>query len=48
MFAFIHGGGFMVGSGNYPQYDMTKFVRLSKESGMPCIAVSMKYVCCSH
>jgi hypothetical protein len=43
VFVFIHGGGFMVGSGMYPQYDMAKFVRLSIEAGMPCIAVTMKY-----
>lgn len=34
----------MVGSGIYPQYDMTKFVRLSMEIGMPIIGVTLKYV----
>jgi carboxylesterase type B len=26
VFVFIHGGGFMVGSSAYPQYDMARFV----------------------
>lgn len=42
VFVFIHGGGFMVGSNAYPQYDMARFVRLSAEIGKPCIAVTIK------
>jgi hypothetical protein len=33
-----------VGSGIYPHYDMARFVRLGITEGMPCIAVTMKYV----
>ncbi|KAK4507867.1 hypothetical protein PRZ48_001602 [Zasmidium cellare] len=40
---FIHGGGFSVGSPSVPQYDMTRLVALSVESGMPIIAVSIGY-----
>ena len=39
---FIHGGGFTVGSGVYPQYDMARFVRLSVKEGRPCITVITK------
>lgn len=42
VFVFVHGGGFMVGSGIYPQYDMARFVRLSVEEGKPCIGVTIK------
>ncbi|KAK6428732.1 hypothetical protein LTR95_015124 [Oleoguttula sp. CCFEE 5521] len=40
---FIHGGGFMNGSANFPQYDLTRLVRLSDEQGMPMIGVSVNY-----
>ncbi|KAK5127009.1 hypothetical protein LTR85_008368 [Meristemomyces frigidus] len=43
VFVFIHGGGFMLGSATWPQYDFAKFVRLSKEKGLPIIAVSLNY-----
>ena len=43
VFAFIHGGGFINGSGMFPQYDMARFVRLSVKEGKPCIAVSLNY-----
>lgn len=42
--AFIHGGGFSVGSPSVPQYDMTRLVELSVENGMPMIVVSIGYV----
>ena len=42
--AFIHGGGFNVGSAGFVQYDLSRFVQLSAKKGMPVIAVSMKYV----
>lgn len=44
VFVFIHGGGFNVGSGMYPQYDMTRFVRLSMEEKKSCIGVTIKSV----
>lgn len=40
--AFIHGGGFNVGSSNFPQYDLARLVKLSVEKKEPIIAVSMK------
>lgn len=43
VFVFIHGGGFNVGSGMYPQYNMARFVQLSTKLGMPIIAVSLNY-----
>ena len=43
VFVFIHGGGFQVGSGMWPQYDMSRFVALSVELGKPLIAVVMNY-----
>nr|OQO31630.1 hypothetical protein B0A51_00782 [Rachicladosporium sp. CCFEE 5018] len=43
VFVFIHGGGFMNGSANFPQYDLTRLVRLSVEKGMPMIGVSVNY-----
>ncbi|KAK4545632.1 hypothetical protein LTR36_002585 [Oleoguttula mirabilis] len=43
VFVFIHGGGFMVGSATWPQYDFAKLVSLSKAKGRPVIAVSLNY-----
>lgn len=43
VFVFIHGGGFMVGSATWPQYDFANFVRLSKAKETPVIAVSLNY-----
>lgn len=40
--AFIHGGGFNVGSSNFPQYDLARMVKLSVEKKEPIIAVSLK------
>jgi len=40
---FIHGGGFMVGSATWPQYDFAKFVRLSAEKDLPIVAVNFSY-----
>ena len=40
--AFIHGGGFNVGSSNFPQYDLARLVKLSVEKKEPVIAVSLK------
>ncbi|EME87303.1 uncharacterized protein MYCFIDRAFT_97582, partial [Pseudocercospora fijiensis CIRAD86] len=43
VFCFIHGGGFSTGSASFPQYDMSKFVKLSVGIGSPIIAVSINY-----
>ena len=43
VFAFIHGGGFNVGSAMYPQYDLARFVSLSVAEGRQCIAVGLNY-----
>ncbi|KAF2641577.1 para-nitrobenzyl esterase [Massarina eburnea CBS 473.64] len=40
---FIHGGGFIMGSNHWSQYDPARLVRLSVELGMPIIAVNMNY-----
>lgn len=44
VFVWVHGGGFVSGSGSWPQYDMERLVRLSREVGTPVIGVSLKYV----
>ncbi|KAF4547612.1 Carboxylesterase-like protein 8 [Elsinoe fawcettii] len=43
VFAFIHGGGFQLGSTTWPQYDMTRIVRLSAQRGTPIITVGINY-----
>lgn len=43
IFLFIHGGGFANGSAGFPQYDMSRFVRLSVSKGLPVIAITMNY-----
>lgn len=40
--AFIHGGGFNVGSSSFPQYDLARLIKLSVEKKEPVIAVSLK------
>jgi carboxylesterase type B len=42
VFVFIHGGGFMIGANSWPQFDYTRFVRLSVEKKLPIVAVSIK------
>ena len=42
VFMFLHGGGFFIGSGSWPQYDQARFIRLSAEAGMPIIGVTIK------
>lgn len=52
---FMHGGGFVTGSANWPQYDLAPLVARSEKIGRPVIGVSIKYVyavplvtkCCS-
>ncbi|KAF2869112.1 carboxylesteras-like protein [Massariosphaeria phaeospora] len=40
---FIHGGGFIMGSNHWPQYDPTRLVKLSGEHGLPVLGVSINY-----
>lgn len=42
VFAFIHGGGFITGSANWPQYEMGTIVERSQKIGQPFIAVAIK------
>ena len=42
VFVYIHGGGFGIGSGSWPQYDLARFVRLSADKGQPVIGVTIK------
>ncbi|KAG8631488.1 hypothetical protein KVT40_000628 [Elsinoe batatas] len=41
--AFIHGGGFQLGSTTWPQYDFRRVVRLASERGTPIIGVGINY-----
>lgn len=43
VFCFIHGGGFVLGSATWPQYNFARFVRLSIHNGTPCIALAFNY-----
>lgn len=43
VFVFLHGGGFMIGSNAWPQYDLTRIVALSEELGQPVIGIQIKY-----
>lgn len=40
--AFVHGGGFVTGSANWPQYDLATLVERSVQIGKPVIAVGIK------
>lgn len=44
VFVYVHGGGFTIGSGAWPQYDLTGVVKLSNQLGTPVIGVTIKYV----
>lgn len=39
---FIHGGGYAMGAGSWPQYDMQRVVALSVQFGKPIIGVTIK------
>lgn len=39
---FIHGGGYFMGAGSWPQFDMQRIVALSIQSGKPIIGVTIK------
>jgi carboxylesterase type B len=43
VFVWVHGGGLSVGSNNWPQYDMQRFVDRSVETGKPVVAVAVNY-----
>ncbi|GLB02197.1 hypothetical protein AtubIFM57258_003539 [Aspergillus tubingensis] len=43
VFVFIHGGGLMIGANSWPQFDYERFVKLSIDSGLPIVAVSINY-----
>lgn len=43
VFVWVHGGGLSMGSNSWPQYDLTRFVEQSIESGKPIIGVSINY-----
>ncbi|KAE9365042.1 alpha/beta-hydrolase [Stipitochalara longipes BDJ] len=40
---WVHGGSLSVGSSNWPQYDISKFVAQSVDVGKPVIGVSINY-----
>lgn len=42
VFVYIHGGGFAIGSNAWPQYDLTRIVKYSREIGKPIIGVQIK------
>lgn len=39
---FIHGGGYFMGAGSWPQFDMQRIVALSIKCGQPIIGVTIK------
>lgn len=43
VFAWVHGGGLSIGSNNWPQYDLQRFVERSEEIGKPVIGVAINY-----
>lgn len=42
VFVFLHGGGFSIGSGSWPQYDQARLIRRSERQGNPVIGVAIK------
>ncbi|KAL9115665.1 MAG: hypothetical protein Q9227_000033 [Pyrenula ochraceoflavens] len=40
---WIHGGGFMIGSSAWPQWDLGKVVELGMDQGMPFVAVGFNF-----
>jgi carboxylesterase type B len=43
VFVWVHGGGLSIGSNNWPQYELQRFVDRSVDIGKPVIAVAMHY-----
>jgi len=44
VFVFVHGGGFFIGSGSWPETDPSHLVKLSATNGKPVIGISIKCV----
>ncbi|KAJ5792605.1 uncharacterized protein N7503_008583 [Penicillium pulvis] len=40
---FIHGGGLFIGGNSWPQYDLTRLVKLSIERKLPMVVVTVNY-----
>lgn len=40
---FVHGGGFIMGANDWPQYDSSRLVKLSVELKSPIIVVNINY-----
>ncbi|KAK2601418.1 hypothetical protein N8I77_010868 [Diaporthe amygdali] len=40
---FVHGGGYYLGAGSWPQFDMRRLVALSTRCGKPVIGVTINY-----
>ncbi|GAB7342728.1 hypothetical protein MBLNU457_g0875t1 [Dothideomycetes sp. NU457] len=40
---FVHGGGFFIGCGSWPEYDCSRLVKMATEKSMPVIAVTFNY-----
>lgn len=43
VFVWVHGGGLSIGSNNWPQYNLERFVERSVEIGKPVIGVALNY-----
>jgi carboxylesterase type B len=43
VFVWVHGGGLSIGSNNWPQYDLRRFVERSVKIGKPVVGVSVNY-----
>jgi Carboxylesterase family len=44
VFVWIHGGGFVLGANNWPQYGHARLVKLAAERNVPVVGVGIKYV----
>ncbi|KAI9159180.1 hypothetical protein HJFPF1_07188 [Paramyrothecium foliicola] len=43
VFIFLHGAGFAIGAGSWPQYDLARFVKLSTDQNQPVIGITINY-----
>ncbi|KAK5054420.1 hypothetical protein LTR84_001310 [Exophiala bonariae] len=43
VFVYVHGGGFTIGSGAWPPYDLAGIVKLSENLGSPVIGITINY-----
>lgn len=39
---YVHGGGYVTGSANWPQWELARLVELSVSHGSPIVAVGIK------